>query len=445
VRFGRGETCLRIIVRSPDAREARLAQEKLEAAGVRATAIGGDRPAPEGEDLVIVDASDRRRTGINDFARAVGQGMGQARPLAVVAAAPWSRPPPTDLDWQGPFDSWISLDAGPELMRRQLQAVARVGAAEEEVRRRRATAADQGAGQADPPRTRRLKGLYIGAPSPFFLALERLFAQRQGLVTAAFSSFSGFDHLHDEFFDAVVLNGAADPATAIALCAALRRNASLHHLPTLVVTRADDEATRAAAIERGAAAVVGEDAPCEDAIAWLMDAIRRERRRLDAEQELRVLRDKLGDAATGLMTNAAFTAHMARLADDHHLTGRKLSLIALRILPAHGASPPSPHAWRKARQEVAALAARLIRDQDCGALQEDDVIVAALPCTALAGARRTAERIASVVECTAFAAGEGDAGPLIFERSVVELNPGESGRGLVARALDAIREEGRAA
>ncbi|MBI1187079.1 MAG: hypothetical protein GC206_07075 [Alphaproteobacteria bacterium] len=434
---------MRIIVRSPDAREARLTQEKLEAAGVRAAAIGGDRPAPEGEDLVIIDASDRRRSGLMEFARSVAQAP--AKPLAILAAAPWGRPPPTDLDWAGPFDSWISLDAGPDLLRRQVQAAARVGVAEEELRRRRVTAGDLGCAGAEPPRRRRLKGLYIGAPSPFFLALERLFAQRQGLVTAAFSSFSGFDHLHDEFFDAVVLNGAADPSTAIALCAALRRNASLHHIPTLVTTKADDEATRAAAIERGAVAVVGEDAPCEDAIAWLMDAVRRERRRLDAEQDLRTLRDRMGDAATGLLTAPAFAAHLARLADDHHVTGRKLSLIALRVLPAHGARQPSEAAWRKARTDVAALAARLIRDQDCGALTPEDVILAALPCTPLAGARRTAERIASVVECTRFAAGEGDVGPIVFERSTVELNPGESGRGLAARAMDALMREGQAA
>jgi two-component system cell cycle response regulator PopA len=434
---------LRIIVRSPDAREARLAQEKLEAAGIRAAAIGGDGPAPEGEDLVIVDASDRRQSGLMDFARALAQAP--AKPLAVLAAAPWGRPPPTELDWAGPFDSWIALDAGPELLRRQLQAAARVGAAEEELRRRRLTAAELGCAGGEAPRRRRLKGLYIGAPSPFFLALERLFAQRQGLVTAAFSSFSGFDHLHDEFFDAVVLNGAADPATAIALCAALRRNASLHHIPTLVTIKADDEATRAAAIERGAVAVVGEDAPCDDAIAWLMDAIRRERRRLDAEHELRALRDRMGDAATGLFTAQAFCAHVARLAEDHHLTGRKLSLIALRVMPAHGARTPSEGQWRKARTDVAALAARLIRDQDCGALTAEDVILVALPCTALAGARRTAERIASVVECTSFAAGEGEVGPLVFERSTAELNPGESGRGLVARATDALTAEGQAA
>lgn len=434
---------MRIVIRSPDAREARLAQEKLEAAGVEAAALAGDAPAPDGEDITVIDASDRRRSGTVEFAQRLATSPN--RPVAIVAASVWQRPPPQGLEFGGVYDSWIAFDAPPALLARQMQAVMRMGVAEEELRRRRATAGELNLAPHGAPRPRRLKALYIGAPSPFFLALERIFASHRGLVTAAFSSFSGFDHLHDEFFDAVVLNGAADPATAISLCAALRRNAGLNHLPTLVVTKADDTATATAAIDRGAAAVIAEDAPSEEGIAWLFDAIRRERRRRDAEEELRALRDRMGDATTGLFTPAAFETHLKRLADDHHATGRRLSLVALRVLPAHGARTPSDAVWRKGFREVATLASRLIRDTDCGAALGRDLIVAAMPTTPLKGAQRTAERISAVVECTAFAAGEGDAGPLVFEQSTAELKPGESGRGLLARALELFAVQGQTA
>ena len=46
-----------------------------------------------------------------------------------------------------------------------------------------------------------------------------------------------------------------------------------------------------------------------------------------------------------------------------------------------------------------------------------------------------------MAECTAFASGEGGAGPLVFEQSVVEMQPGESGSALLARALRAIEVE----
>src|SRR5262249_25174971 len=276
---------------------------------------------------------------------------------------------------------------------------------------------------------------YIGAPSPKFLRLESTLAEHGGLVTAAFSSFAGFDHLHDEAFDAVVLNGAQDATTAVSLCAALRRNAGLYHLPTLVITAPGDDGTAKAAIERGASAVTPLNESSAPGLGWLFEAIRRERKRKAAEHELRALRDVMGDPRTGLFLRNAFEAHLARLADHHHATGRPFSLAALRVMPAHGASQPPEDIWRRGFFEIASLAGRLARDADCCAAVGGDVIALALPCANLRAARRAAERVASVAECTAFASGEGSSGPLVFEQSVAELQPGESGMGLLARAL----------
>jgi two-component system, cell cycle response regulator PopA len=82
-----------------------------------------------------------------------------------------------------------------------------------------------------------------------------------------------------------------------------------------------------------------------------------------------------------------------------------------------------------------------MRDADSGASLSGDLIAIAMPASDLRAARRTAERIASVADCTAFAAGDGGAGPIVFEQSAVELQPGESGAGMLARALRAIEVE----
>jgi two-component system cell cycle response regulator PopA len=95
-------------------------------------------------------------------------------------------------------------------------------------------------------------------------------------------------------------------------------------------------------------------------------------------------------------------------------------------------------AWTRGFNEIASLAARLMRETDSGAAIGHDVIAVALTATDLKGARRTAERIASVAECTAFASGDNGTGPLVFEQSTVELQPGESGAALLARALRAL-------
>src|SRR5262249_31055186 len=156
------------------------------------------------------------------------------------------------------------------------------------------------------------KVLYIGAPNRMFLALERAFAEYDGVVTAAFSSYAGFDHLHDDVFDAVVLNGVQDAPTALSLCSALRRNASLCLLPTMLVASPGDSTTAAAALERGAAAVAFAGASFSPSLGWLFEAIRRDRRRRAAEFDIRALRDVMGELRTGLFRRDAFDAHLAR-------------------------------------------------------------------------------------------------------------------------------------
>jgi two-component system cell cycle response regulator PopA len=425
------------VVRAQDARCVRDAQALLAGAGVEATALPGPyRAAPDGEDIAIFSAMDADSEAV---ARIAVASLKSGQPLlARMIGLGSATPPALGLHEANLFTGAIALDAPPKLLAAQIEACTRVAIAEEERTRRLATAVDLKAAQPRSLEPRRLKALYIGAPSSMFLALEHMLAQHDGLTAAAFSSFAGFDHLHDEPFDAVVLNGANDPNIAVSLCAALRRNASLYHMPTMVVTKPGDVATADAAIERGASAVAEANAPCGPSLGWLFEAVRRERRRRAAEHDIRALRDIMGDSRTGLFRRDPFDAHIKRLAADHHASGRPMALCVLRVMPAHGAREPEPEVWKRGFTEIASLAGRLMRDGDTGVALGDEFLVVAMPATPLAGARRTAERIASVAECTAFAAGEGGAGPLVFEQSAVELQPGESGGGLLNRALRAL-------
>jgi two-component system cell cycle response regulator PopA len=421
---------MRVVVRGPDVRGAREAQALLAAAGCDASVmLDALRSAPDGEDVSVVLP-----------------GHADAAPpnpplLARLAGLSSAAPPPLGLSSPRGFTSALALDAPARLLAMQFEACLRLAVAEEERARRAATAAALGIACPPHPEPRKLRALYIGAPSAMFLALERALSQHGGLVAAAFTSYAGFDHLHDEPFDVVVLNGAQDATTAISLCAALRRNAALYHLPTMVMTAPGDAATATGAIERGASAVAESNAPCGPSLGWLFEAVRRERRRRAAEHDMRALRDLMGDPRTGLLRREPFDAHLARLAADHHASGRPMSLAALRVLPAHGARQPGEEVWRRGFTEIASLAGRLMRDADTGTVFGADLIVVALPASDVRAAKRTAERIASVAECTAFAAGDNSAGPLVFEQSAVELQPGESGAGMLARALRAIEVE----
>jgi two-component system cell cycle response regulator PopA len=428
------------VVRSQDARAARAGQTLLANAGVEAAALAGAyRPAPDGEDIAIFPALSGDLAGAAGLARQTLEA--EQPPLAALLGLASAMPPPRGLDHASQFTGAISLDAPPKLLAAQVEACIRVAAAQDEKARRAATAAALALTAPKPLAIGKLKALYVGAPSAMFLSLEHALAEQGGLVAAAFSSFTGFDHLHDDVFDAVVLNGAQNASTALSLCAALRRNATLFHLPTMVVISPGDRITADAAIERGASAVAEANAPCGQSLGWLFEAVRRDRQRRLAEHDGRGLRDLMGEARTGLFRRDTFDAHLARLARDHHASGRPLALAALRVMPAHGARQPSEQVWRKGFGEIASLAGRLIREADSGAAVGADLIALALPASDLIAAKRTAERIAAVAECTAFASGEGDAGPLVFEQSVAELQPGESGAGLLARALRAIEVE----
>lgn len=426
---------MRIVVRSANPRIARETQAQLEAAGLHAQAIAGaPRPAPDGEDIAIFPMAD----GASAHAQALLNT--QMPPLAVLSALTQNAPPPLDLSGQGPFQGAITADATPSLLAAQVEAHLRVAIAADELTRRRATATLLGRTMPSRAQARPFRVLYIGAPNALFLTLERVLDAHNGSVAAAFSSFAGFDHLHDEAFDAVVLNGAQQPQTALSLCSALRRNTTLFHLPTLLITAPGDAATAAAAIERGASSTVEEQANPDAGLGWLFEAIRRERRRIACEAELRALRDLMGDARTGLFHEPAFDVHLERLASDHHASGRQLAVAVLRVMPAHGARAPAEEVWRKGFTEVSSLAARLMRETDSGAALGRDLLAVALPCSDAAAAKRTAERIASVAECTAFAAGDNGA-PLVFEQAYAELQPGESGAGMLARALRMIDAE----
>ncbi|MBS0385712.1 MAG: hypothetical protein JSS00_10245, partial [Proteobacteria bacterium] len=392
--------------------------------------------APEGEDITIVAAAEA-----GDATRLAAAALSaDSAPLAVLVGLQQTFPAP-GLARSDVFSGALSLDAPARLLHGQVKSWLRVVVAEEERSRRAATIGSLRLPPPTAPEPRPLKALYIGAPSAMFLTIERAFAEHDGAVTAAFSSYAGFDHLHDEVFDSVVLNGSADAHTALSLCAALRRNASLCSLPTMFIAAPGDAKSAEIAVARGASAVAFADERCGPALGWLFEAIRRDRRRRAAEHDIRALRDLMGDPRTGLFKRESFDAHLMRLAADHHASGRPLSLSVLRVLPAHGARQPAEDIWKRGFTEICSLATRLIRECDSGAALGADFLAVAMPATRLAGAKRAGERIASVAECTAFASGEGSSGPLVFEQNAVELQPGEGGAALLARALRALDAE----
>jgi len=136
----------------------------------------------------------------------------------------------------------------------RLQLAKRVSVMEEEARLRAATLRQFGQQvdlslNSDDYRAAQI--LFIGHPSPFFLGLERAVRTQGGSITAAFSTFTAFDYLHERDFDAVVCNAIDNQDACFVIANAFRRNTRLFHTPLCLFVDLDDFSELERAFESG--------------------------------------------------------------------------------------------------------------------------------------------------------------------------------------------------
>jgi two-component system cell cycle response regulator PopA len=411
---------MRIVLRCYDGRRARALREALDCAGLSVSALTGPaalRTAPGGEDLTLIDAQDI--PAALALAQTLRDNGGPS--LAIVGL----RAQGPSADESMGLDAWASPSAPGECLRRRLDSAFRDGVMAAECVERGRTAEALGLGGPAPANSNRPPAaLFVGAPATVFLPLETAFAKCGGQLRASFTSFSAFDHLHDDAFDALVLHGGADASAALSLISALRRNARLYDMPTLLF--ADDAETRDAGIARGADETAPADGDCNAVALWLAEDVRRARRR---RALVRALECPVAepDKAFGF-----FSFHLAGQAQTHHDRGRPLSIGVLEI---SGGENAGSETWARGFGEIAMLSARLVRAADISTPIDARRIAFAFPCMGGEGARVAMQRVIEVCECTAFAAGDGGCGPLSFAIRTAELSPGESGAGLLSRAL----------
>jgi two-component system, cell cycle response regulator PopA len=409
-----------VIIRAADPRRARLIQAHLSAGGVEAAALSGPaflRPSPQAEEVVLLDCH-----GADPNVAAAALRAQATGPLAVIG---WTDAPPDGQEFAA-LDGVAPADAHGVSLARYLRAAGRFGVAR--------AAADLRCGAPAPAMSQEpgLRLLYVGAPDPSFLFLDRLCRTRGADLQAVLTSFAAFDALQDAPFDAAILNGLSDPASALTLCAALRRNAELQDLP-IALAGPDREGFDSEAAGRGASLVLrrGHDVDLE----WLAQHVRLARAHSAVRASLRVLRDAAREARTHLVHAGYFEADLAKQASAHHHANRPFSLIAFRLEGLPGLSPPDA---ARAFGEAASLALRLVRAEDLAGRIGEDTFAILLPNTDAQAADIASRRIAAVAECTAFAASPAGAGVQLIG-AVSCLAPGEGGAGLLARTLDGLR------
>jgi two-component system cell cycle response regulator PopA len=133
------------------------------------------------------------------------------------------------------------------------------------------------------------------------------------------------------------------------------------------------------------------------------------------------------DQATGLYTRDLFAAHLTRLAKTSRDGGRPLSVCVLRVADRPEVLRARAGGWLdRAIPQIGSMIGRLIRTEDTAARLSAEVFALALPGTPERAGRTAGERIAAVIGCTAFEAGQGSA-PFVldFDIGAAQLLPHE--------------------
>ena len=338
----------------------------------------------------------------------------------------------------GPFDLIMRAPMHPTQTALRLESLARAAVTEEEFELRAKTFAERGR-TLSPPEIdpAPLQVLTVGEPAPKFLALSHALRACGAEITGAFTAYTAFDYLHERAFDAVVLWAGETANEALSIAAGMRRNTRLFHLPTMLYQREDSEVPANEIFDRGVTDLATGDTPEEETARRVVALARTYRREAAIRRALERARGSgLMDAATGLFTRDLFAAHLARLSAAMHARHRPLSVAVLRIAELGDIAQLRAEGWLdRAIPQIGSMIGRLVRAEDTVARLAPDVFALAFPSAGQDAARVAAERIAAVIACTAFDAGQGRTPfTVAFDLGVAELEIGESAANALERA-----------
>jgi two-component system cell cycle response regulator PopA len=356
--------------------------------------------------------------------------------IAIGLPGPATDPPAFDLSLAAPLHPFQAAY--------RLESLVRTATAQEELELRASTFAERGH-QLDPPEEDNApwRVLAIGEPAPQFLTLSNTLKASGADVVGAFTAYTAFDYLHEQPFEAVVLWTGDDHAEALSIAAGMRRNTRLYHIPALLYLSPDSEITAADVYHRGVSDVASPHTPQTETASRIIELAKAYRRQSAIRRALNRARSSgLMEAATGLFTRDMFAAHLARLTQSARQRNRPLSVCVLKMVERGDLKQVRAEGWMdRAAPQIGSMIGRLVRAEDTAARLGPETFALALPSTRLQSGIAAGARIAAVIGCTAFDAGEGRPPFVVeFQIGVAEVERGESAASALDRAAAGLQQ-----
>jgi len=344
-------------------------------------------------------------------------------PLPLVGAM--SHPSP---DASIGFDSTLFAPMHASQIANRVNAMIRLGVMEAEIIRRQETLLEdfgQTPELGDLSPDRKFRVLFIGKATPSFMVIVNAMQDKGVEVTAAFTSFSAFDYLHGEPFDAVVMNALEQTEPAFSISEAMRRNSKLYHTPTLFLVNGDSFTEYDAAYERGVRDIIDQNADSEEISGRILELANYHRVHVQLKADYSTLSmDVVGDKSGTAYSQNFMRAHLPRMLRDARQLNAPITFIGIKLAP-NTMDEVSIDAIDSAYGKTAELLTNLVRMQDVVCRWDDDSFIIAFFDTDKTAAKLILRRITALLDCTTFESGSPNLGALnvTAQTTILEISP----------------------
>ena len=344
-------------------------------------------------------------------------------PLPIVGAM--SRPSP---DASIGFDSTLFAPMHPSQIANRVNAMIRLGVMEAEITRRQETLREDFGqtpeiGELSP--NRRFRVLFIGKAAPSFMVVINALQDKGVEVTAAFTSFSAFDYLHGETFDAVVMNALEQTEPAFSITEAMRRNSKLYHTPTLFLVHGNSFTNYDGAYKRGARDIIDQNSDSEEISGRILELANYHRIHEQLKADYSTLSIGVAGDKSGTAHSQDFMrAHLPRVLRDARKMKAPVTLIGIKLTP-NTMDEVSAEAIDSAFAQTAGFLSNLIRMQDVACRWDNDTFVLSFFDTDKTAAKIILKRIKALLDSTTYESGSAKRGALNLtaQTTVSEICP----------------------